>query len=379
MEGITLENFDDFINHIYDKIFKLFFKHKPVAVDCLTHFVDKNIVDKLDLDELTLKDTNFITKGLEEYFSDVIYETYLKAEETATPKSRKSKKNEKKKARVVLIWEHKYGIESYFKLFAQILNYKVQQYFLDILANREPTFVLPIILNQGVRPLKNKNFHDSFTHIPSDLLIFVENFECYIINVHSIGQDILLKMKDDNLLRGLFLAYQAVESKGKKEDALAEIFKFVQEKDYFTAFFQPLLAFIVKKGQFSQPKITQLLNRILTPDQQQNKMVAQLSLGDKWEARGEKRGEKRGKTLGKKQEARLTVLRGYFNAIQTVILELLSGLPQSEVFALGKGYETVKKAWQEKKIDISALAKETTLNEEEINYVLNYLDSMPMA
>ena len=64
MEGLTPENFDDFINHIYDRIFKLFFKHKPVAVDCLTHFVDKDIVDKLDLDVMTLKDTNFISKDL---------------------------------------------------------------------------------------------------------------------------------------------------------------------------------------------------------------------------------------------------------------------------------------------------------------------------
>ncbi len=72
MDGLTAENFDDFINHIYDKIFKLFFKHKPVAVDCLTHFVDKNIVEKLDLEHLKLKDTNFISKDLQEYFSDVI-------------------------------------------------------------------------------------------------------------------------------------------------------------------------------------------------------------------------------------------------------------------------------------------------------------------
>ena len=271
----------------------------------------------------------------------------------------------------MLIGEHKYGIESYFKLFVQILNYKVQQYFLDILENREPTLVIPIILNQGVTPLKSKNFHDSFTHIPSDLLIFVESFECYIINVHSIGQDILLQMKDDNLLRGLFLAYQAVENKAKQEDALLEIFKFVQKKDYFAAFFQPLLAFIVKKGKFTQTKVKQMLNHLLTPNQQQNKMVAQLSLGDKWEARGEKRG--------KKQEAHLTVLRGFFNRIQMDLLVLLSGLPQSEVLALEKGYEIVKQAWQDKKVDMSALVKDTPLSEKEIKYVLTYLDSMPMA
>jgi hypothetical protein len=94
--------------------------------------------------------------------------------------------------------------------------YKTQQYIQDLKENREPTLVIPIIVNQSVQPLKNKNFHECFAHIPTELLIFVEKFECYVINVHNIKQEVLLKMKDDNLLRGLFLAYQAVESSSEK-------------------------------------------------------------------------------------------------------------------------------------------------------------------
>ena len=161
MEGLTPENFDDFINHIYDRIFKLFFKHKPVVVDCLTYFVDKNIVDRLDLEQLTLKDTNFISKDLEEFFSDVIYETYLKTDNV----SKSTKNRKKQKARVVLIWEHKHGIESYFSLFVQILSYKVHQYVQDMAENREPTLVIPIIVNQSKTTLKSRNFQQSFSHI----------------------------------------------------------------------------------------------------------------------------------------------------------------------------------------------------------------------
>ena len=47
-------------------------------MECLTRFCPPRVVDTLDLTQLKLKDTNFITKNLKEYFSDVIYETYLK-------------------------------------------------------------------------------------------------------------------------------------------------------------------------------------------------------------------------------------------------------------------------------------------------------------
>jgi hypothetical protein len=377
MDGITPENFDDFINHIYDKIFKLFFKHKPVAVDCLTHFVAKDIVDRLDLELMTLKDTNFISKDLQEYYSDVIYETYLNMSEAELLKydPDSANKYQKKRARVVLIWEHKYGIESYFKLFVQILNYKVQQYLLDILENREPTLVIPIIVNQGERSLKNKNFHDSFKHVPQELLKFVENFECFIINVHDIKHDVLLKMKEENLLRALFLAYQAVQNNAEKKDALLEIFKFIKNKNYFAPFFQPLLAFIIKKGTFSETNVKQMLDNFLTPQQKQDKMVARLSLGDKWEAIGEARGEAR----GEKKHARLSVLRGLFRGQHTDLLADICGLPLNEVLILRTGYEVVKKEWQAKNGNMTTLSTSTTLSQEEIKYILTCLDSMSIA
>ena len=78
MEFLTAEDFEDFITHIHDKIFKLFFQRTVVMIECLTGFCPPSVVETLDLEQLTLKDTNFITKNLKEYFSDVIYETHLK-------------------------------------------------------------------------------------------------------------------------------------------------------------------------------------------------------------------------------------------------------------------------------------------------------------
>ena len=179
-------------------------------------------------------------------------------------------------------------------------------------------------------------------------------------------------MQDDNLLRGLFLAYHAIESKEKKENALLEIFKFVKNRKYFEQFFQPLLAFIIKKGLFNQTEVKQMLDNYLTPNQKQNKMVAQLSLGDKWEAIGEARGEAR----GERRKAHLTVLRGYFRGQQPDLLADICGLPLREVLDLKTAYEAIKTAWQGKKVNTLALSNSTMLSEQEVKYVIECLDSL---
>jgi Putative transposase, YhgA-like len=366
MEKLTPENFDDFINNIFDKIFKLFFTHKQVAVDCLTHFVDKKIVDKLDLDQMTLKDTNFISKNLAEYYSDVIYETTLKEPLDVLPQ-----KNEKQKARVILVWEHKKGIISYFNLFVQLLIYKTKQYEEDIKEKREPTLVIPIIVNQSLTPLKKKNFHDSFKHIPEDLLIFVEKFECYVINVQKIKRTILLKMEEEGLLRGLFLAYQVVEHPDEKDDILLEVFKFLKNENYLTHFFQPLLAFIMKTGNFEQPQVKQMIDNYLTPQQKQEPVTVRLSTLDRWEAQGIAIGEAR----GEQKKAHLVLLRGLFMGVKIDLLMALAQVTEEDALVLAKGYDAVKKAWKKKKTDIPALAQLTKLSEAEVQYIISCLDS----
>jgi hypothetical protein len=206
-------------------------------------------------------------------------------------------------------------------------------------------------------PLKSKNFHDSFKHIPEDLLIFVEKFECYVINVQKIKRPILLQMKEDGLLRGLFLAYQAVEHPDEKDGILIEVFKFLKNENYLTHFFQPLLAFIMKTGNFEQPQVKQMIDNYLTPQQKQEPVTVRLSTLDRWEAQGVAIGKAQGVAIGEAQgeqkKAHLVVLRGLFMGVKIDLLMALAQVAEEDALVLAKGYVAVKKAWKKKKMDIS--------------------------
>ena len=347
---ITAENFEDFITHIHDKIFKLFFQRTVVMIECLTGFCPPSVVDTLDLTRLTLKDTNFITKNLKEYFSDVIYETYLKDyPEDLLPDESKIKQKNKKEAKVVLITEHKSSIESYFALFLQLITYKVQVLTQDLEEGREPSVVLAIIINNGKTSISPKTFQDCYKFLPDALKEYMLQMKLIVVNVHEQKRETLLLMQENSLLRALFLTYQAVESDEEKEDVLMEIFKFMLANTNLKSLFQPILYYLIKQGGFQQEALDKTINHYLTP-QQKEKM--HLSLGDQWlaqgRAQGEILGEARGEARGKRAAARLVVLKSHYRGIKSDMLVYVSELPMDEVQLLINGFNLIKKAWQKK-------------------------------
>lgn len=377
MEFITPDNFEDFITHIHDKLFKMFFQRTAVMVECLTNFCPPSVVDTLDLTQLRLKDTNFITKNLKEYFSDVIYETYLKDYPDALlPDENKEKQKNKKEAQVVLITDHKSSIESYLSLFLQLISYKLEVLFQDLAESREPSIVLAIIVNHGKQPIKTKTFQDCYKFLPDALKEYMLQFKLIVINVHQQKKETLLKMQESSLLRSLFLTYQAVESEEEKDDALIEIFKFLLHNTNLWAYFQPVLYYLMQEGQFKKEAFEKTVDYYLTP--QQKKEMGP-TLGQQLRAQGRAEGKVEGKiegeTIGKIANARLTILIGCIRKYDADIVADLSQLPIDTIQSIRKGFENVKKAWKKKKIDMANLVEQTQLTEDEIKYVLTYLDT----
>jgi Putative transposase, YhgA-like len=351
----TFQEFEELINNINDKVFKATFQNKEAAVEYLERFVTQ-LATMLDLENMTLSDTNFVSEGLEEYFCDVVYETHIKL-----------KRKSKNLVRVILLFEHKKGIKSYFDLFLQLLGYIVAVWKQDRSEDRQPTIVIPLVINQGKQTLKAKTLHDTFKNIPTELLKYIPQFQFHLLNIQPLENDVLLSLKDDGILRSLFLAYVAVEDKERIENILIEMFKFISKRTNFEQYFQQLFAFLAQEGEFSGTEMKEMLNTYLSQEKQK-KMATTAQV---WERRGERRGEK----LGKKNQARLMVLRGHFRKQEAALLADLAFLPLKEVNILIAGFDAVKMAWLIDKVDLKDLMKKTTLSEEEILFIIECLNS----
>ena len=102
---------DETLHHSNDKSFKKVFQVKETVLEYIHKFFP--LLEKhLDLTQLELDNTNYINKEFEEHFSDVVYRTQLK---------RTSDQQKPRTVAVVLLFEHKKVVSSYFHLFLQLL------------------------------------------------------------------------------------------------------------------------------------------------------------------------------------------------------------------------------------------------------------------
>lgn len=186
-----------------------------------------------------------------------------------------------------------------------------------------------------------------------------------MLNIQPLPNETILNLREDGLLRSLFLSAVAVEDKNRIHGVLIEIFKFMAFKPHLSDFFSPIFRFLIQEGYFTQEELDEIKNYYhLTPNQEKEMMTTVQA----W--------RQEGRQLGKQEASRITVLRGHFMRFKTNSLAKLSLLPLNEVSILINGFDTVKKAWKKGKIDTLELSKTTSLTKEEIDFVIECLESV---
>jgi Putative transposase, YhgA-like len=340
------------VHHGGDKGFKTVMKRKASALEYLRVFFPKLFV-LLDTDNFELDNTNYIKEDFNEFYSDVVYRTYLK----------EMPKKHKKAVSVVLLFEHKKSIESYFLLFLQLLDYIVMIWREDIKNKRKPSVIVPIVVYQGKKGIKPKQLHDYFKGIPEDLLQYIPNFKYFLTNVHSLPNADILALDETGLLRSLFLAYTYAQKKDEIQGMLIEVFKFFKHNmpDGFK-FFQFFLDFIASEEYLSPEERNEVLNHYLSPQQKEGVMNTYQAL--RYEGRQEGRQE------GIRERARLDILRGRFRGASAELLSDISELPLGEVENMFKSYDEVYQFWVNKKVDKKVILEVAHLSEQEVRYLL---------
>jgi hypothetical protein len=346
------EEQDDFIHHGSDKGFKTVMKIKASALEYLRVFFPKLYV-LIDIEQFELDNTNYIKEDFDEFYSDVVYRTYLKD----TPKKRK------KAISIVLLFEHKKSIESYFLLFLQLLDYIVLIWREDVKNKRKPSIIVPIVMYQGKKGIKPKQLHDYFKDIPEELLQYIPNFKYFLTNVHSLAEADILALDETGVLRSLFLAYTYAQKKDKIEDMLIEVFKFFKHNlPNGFKFFQFFLDYIASEEYLSPEERQELLEHYLSPKQKEGVMNTYQAL--RYEGRQEGRQE------GIKERARLGVLRGRFRGVSADILADQAEMPLVDVENMLKSYDSVYQFWLKEKKDKKAIVEVAHLSEEEVRYLI---------
>ena len=347
------EKDEEVIHHAGDKGFKAAMKVKETALEYVEQFYPA-LFALLDMTTFELDNTNYVSKDFKEYYSDVVYRTYLKSKDT---------KKKKKPVAIALLFEHKKTIVSYFQLFLQLLEYIIFIWREDLANKRKPSIVIPIVVFQGKKGLQAKQLHDCFKGIPKEILKHIPNFAFHLTSVHQLPDAKILALEEKNLLRSLFLAYTYLEKKESIENILVEVFKFFNYRPDRLDFFKLMLDFLSNEDYLSSLEINELLNQYLSPPQKENVMTTFQVM------------RLEGKAEGKVEKAHLMILRGRWKGASAEFLADQSELSYSEVDKLLKGYDKAYEFWKNNKKDKKSAAPIAHLSEQEVNYLMDLFNT----
>ena len=354
---------EETLHHAGDKTFKVAMQEKEVALEYMENFLPK-LYAHLDTTNFELDNTNYVSKDFKEYYSDVVYRTYLKTT---------SKK--KKPVAIVLLFEHKKTLDSYFLLFLQLLEYITFIWRADCSNKRKPSVIIPIVVFQGKKGLKTKQLHDCFKGISKELLQYIPNLTYHLTSVHDLPDEKLLALDEKNILRSLFLAYTYTEKKAQIHGILIEVFKFFKYRPDRIDFFQLLFDFISKEDYLSADESKELFAHYLSPKEKEGVMTSY----QVWKKEGRAEGKAEGKAEGLQEglhegemkKARLVVLRGRWKGASADFLADQIELPYQDVENLFKAYDKVYRLWQKNKDNKDYTPKIEHLSAQEVRYLID--------
>jgi predicted transposase/invertase (TIGR01784 family) len=130
----------------HDKFFRQIWSDKENAVDFLKNYLPSNLLQKIDLDTLSIEKDSFVDKNFKEYFSDLLYKVQFNQHEGF----------------IYVLFEHKSHPDKYTAL--QLLKYMVSiwELFLKQNSNKKLPFILPLVIYHG---MTKWNFGESLSAI----------------------------------------------------------------------------------------------------------------------------------------------------------------------------------------------------------------------
>ena len=242
-----MENQEEELHHSHDKLFKMAFQQKQTVVDFLTHFFPPELTAHINLDKLRLDPTNYISRKMDEFFSDIVYRTTWK--------------NTRKPLAIALLFEHKKTPSS--RIYLQFLEYQLGIWHADIAHKRALTIVIPIVIYQGKRGWSKKTFPQYFKDLPDLLQRFIPNFDYHLMAIAELDGGKILSFSDASLLRTLLLTYKYLDDTAFVESHFAEFFDFFKEHPELEALLHIFVEYFFKNSGIDEETLKDLVAEFL--------------------------------------------------------------------------------------------------------------------
>ena len=236
------EQTDKEFKNEHDALFKSFFGVKQTMLDYLNYFLPPELLEHINLEDLSLDETSYRTADMKAFESDRVYRAFFKL------KNKKSRP-----LAIAFLLEHKSYPFAY--IFVQLLTYMYCIWNADIENKRKLTFILPIVVYQSKKTWNYKPFTSIFKGLPLEFHNFIPSFNYHLTKVNDIEKEILEKLKGTSILHSLFLAYQKLDDSAFVEKNVVDFFISFDKKPELVELFKMFFGYVTRKSELSADEI----------------------------------------------------------------------------------------------------------------------------
>jgi predicted transposase/invertase (TIGR01784 family) len=299
------------IYQVNDSFFHKIFDNPKNARDFMERVLPGRLKEQLDLANIKVEDTKYVSNRFKRGFSDIVVKTSLK-----------TKKGKKKPVYIYFIIEHK--TEGRVEIFIQVLKYMVFEWEKDYNNNKPPRVIIPVVFYHGADEWKiPRSFADQFD-VDDEVKRFLLDYRYVLFDTNPWDfRDESNKELKENVF--LFTSMVLMKAAYKNDtEAILEIFKFWYERGFIenmdlVLFF---LAYVSQTHEISRDKLKKMLDESKIDGGEIMPTLAQQMKEEFMETMGPQL-----KDEGKKETAKELIKRG----VDMDIIEGATGLSREEL------------------------------------------------
>ncbi|MCP5108632.1 MAG: Rpn family recombination-promoting nuclease/putative transposase [bacterium] len=291
------------IRQINDMFFHKIFDSPANARDFLERVLPDGLKKQLDLTDIKIENTKYVSNQFKKGYSDIVVKT-----------SMKTKTDKKKPVDIYFILEHK--SEGKVEVLIQILKYMAFEWEKDYNNNKPPRVIIPVVFYHGAAAWKvPRSFADQFD-VDDEVKRFLLDYRYVLFDTNDwdFSDESNSKLKENVFLFSSMVLMKAAFKNDM--ETVREILKFWHEKG-FTGNKEILMFFLVyiaKTQEINLDKFNEMLEEI------------KIDGGDIMQTLAQQL-EKKGKKEGKLETARELIKRG----VDINLVADVTGFPREEL------------------------------------------------
>jgi predicted transposase/invertase (TIGR01784 family) len=234
------------LHKVHDTFVKNLLSNKESASEFIRNALPVDVCGHFDLNNITYLPDTYITKGLNEYISDIV----LKIPVSGTSSD----------ITVSILIEHKSSVDHF--TCVQLYNYIANGYLIQLKQKEQLSIIIPVIYYHGKGKWKYRPLHELFQDIPEGFERYIPTFSIELFQVQHLSIKQIHDIAEARL-RAAFMVQKSLHDHFVAQKDFVNVINALEPTDQGN-FLHSFFVYLSNVTNFDQNSIIEITNQLTT-------------------------------------------------------------------------------------------------------------------